>query len=108
MISVFRFHKNLIITGALLVSFFVFASYASADVIGDTRTFSVNSKYDEFSRTVLSATLRYLSNRAYFYVDDRYWVGLNQFEKNILLNNLDNLGREFDDNIYSKETTFFG
>lgn len=108
MLSVFRFHKKLILAGALLVSFFVFASYASADIMGDVRTFSVNSKYDEFSRTALSATLRHLSNRAYFYVDDRYWAGLNQFEKNILLNNLDNLGREFDDNIYSKETGFFG
>ena len=100
--------KKLILAGVLLVSFFVFASYASADIMGDVRTFSVNSKYDEFSRTALSATLRHLSNKVYFYVDDRYWVGLNQFEKNILLNNLDNLGREFDDNIYSKETDFFG
>ena len=108
MLSVFRFHKKLILAGALLVSFFVSASYASADIMGDVRTFSVNSKYDEFSRTALSATLRHLSNKVYFYVDDRYWVGLNQFEKNILLNNLDNLGREFDDNIYSKETDFFG
>ncbi len=41
-------------------------------------------------------------------MDDRYWAGLDQFEKNIFLNNLDNLGREFDDNIYSKETNFFG
>mgnify|MGYP001598042040 CR=1 FL=1 len=108
MLSVFRFHKKLILAGALLVSFFVSASYASADIMGDVRTFSVNSKYDEFSRTALSATLRHLSNRGYFYVDDRYWAGLNQFEKSILLNNLDNLGREFDDNIYSKETGFFG
>ena len=108
MISVFRFHKKLVITGALLVSFFISAHSAFADNIGEVRNFFVNSKYDEFSRTTLSATLRHVSNKAYFYVDDRYWAGLNQFEKNILLNNLDNLGREFDDNIYPKETQFFG
>src|SRR3989344_3120531 len=108
MLAVLRFHKKFILAGILLASFFVSITSASADSIGEVRTFFVNSKYDEFSRTILSATLWHLSNRAYFYVDDRYWAGLNQFEKNTFLNNLDNLGREFDDNIYSKETNFFG
>jgi len=90
------------------VSFFFSASFAFADNIGDQKTFFVNSRYDEFSRTVISATLRNVSNNAYFYIDDRYWAGLNRLEKNMFAANIHELGRQFDDNIYPKETQFFG
>ena len=96
------------IAGMLLVSFFIFASNASADSVGDIRNFFVNSKYDQFSRTSLSATLRNVSNNAYFYVEDRYWDNLNSNQRTSLNNSISVLGQEFDDNIYPKETQFWG
>lgn len=103
-----KVYKNLLITGLMLVSFFVLPPSALADSIGDIRTFFVNSKYDEFSRTTLSATLKHVSGRAYFYVEDRYWTGLNQFEKDTFVANLQDLATQFDGVIYPKETQFFG
>lgn len=79
-----------------------------ADTIGQTQTFNVNSKYDQLARTSLSATLRQVSEHAYFYVEDRYWNNLNPNERNVLNNNISALVQEFDNNIYSKETQFWG
>ena len=91
----------------LSVSFFVFSD-VSADTIGQTQIFNVNSKYDQFSRTSLSATLRNVSNYAYFYIEDRYWDNLNSNQKVALNNSVSVLGQEFDNNIYPKETQFWG
>lgn len=103
-----KVYKNLAIAGILLVSFFIFASDASADSIGDVRNFFVNSKYDQFARNSLSATLRNVSNRAYFYVEDRYWNGLGVNGRNALNQYISSLSQEFDEHIYPKETQFWG
>ena len=103
--KLFRF-KILVIV-ALLMPFFVFSD-VRADTIGQTQIFNVNSKYDQFSRTSLGATLRNVSNHAYFYVEDRYWDNLNPNQKTFLNNNINALGQEFDDNIYPKETQLWG
>jgi len=104
-----RILKNVLsILGTLFVSFLFLVSSALADNISDQKTFFVNSRYDEFSRTIIGATLRNISDKAYFYVDDRYWVGLNQLEKDLFITNMYELGGQFDDNIYTKETQFFG
>src|SRR3989344_4178013 len=103
--KLFRF-KILVIV-ALLMPFFVFSD-VRADTIGQTQIFNVNSKYDQFSRTSLSATLRNVSNYAYFYVDDRYWDNLNSNQRASFNNNISVLAQEFDNNIYPKETQFWG
>src|SRR3990167_1813448 len=92
---------------AFLVPFFVFSD-ASADTLGQTQIFNVNSKYDQFSRTSLGATLRNISEHAYFYVEDKYWDGLNPNQRVSLSNSISVLSEEFDDNIYPKETQFWG
>lgn len=101
-------HRILIPIGMVLISFFIFTGPVFADSVGNTKSFFVNSDYDESGRTVLSATLREISDRAYFYVEDRYWARLNQFEKDSYLNNLKILADQFDDVIYPKETQNFG
>src|SRR3989338_5900087 len=108
MSSAKRYHKSLILAGILLVSLFISSSNVSADSIGEVRNFNVNSKYDQFSRTSLSATLRNVSNNAYFYIEDRYWDNLNSNQRASLNNSISVLGQEFDDNIYPKETQFWG
>src|SRR3989344_5960103 len=103
--KLFRF-KILVIV-ALLMPFFVFSD-VRADTIGQTQIFNVNSKYDQFSRTSLLATLRNVSDHAYFYVEDRYWDNLNPNQRSFLGNNIAILSKEFEDNIYPKETGFWG
>ena len=101
------FRPKVWVAVAFLMPFFVF-SHVSADTIGQTRIFNVNSKYDEFSRTSISVTLRNISNRAYFYVEDRYWDNLSPNRRTALSGNMSELGAEFDNNIYPKETQFWG
>src|SRR3990167_5078235 len=103
-----RIYKNIVIISVLLASFFISTTNVSADTIGQSVIFNVNSKYDQFSRTSLSATLRQTSEHAYFYVEDRYWNNLNLNERVILNNNISALGQEFENNIYPKETQFWG
>ncbi len=100
--------KNFIVSGVLLVSFFVFVFNASADMLGQSVIFNVNSRYDQFSRTSLSATLRQISEHAYFYVEDRYWDNLNTNQRIVLNSNISALAQEFDNNIYPTETQFWG
>ncbi len=86
-----------------LIPFVVFA-----DTIGQNQIFNVNSKYDQFARTSLNATLRQTSEHAYFYVEDRYWNNLSFNQQAALNGNISLLGKEFDNNIYPKETQFWG
>ncbi len=97
----------LIVSTLLFLSFFIFSG-VYADTIGQTTLFNVNTKYDQLGRTSLSATLRNISDHAYFYVEDRYWDNLNSNQKAILNNSVSALGQEFDNNIYLKETQFWG
>lgn len=87
--------------------FFVFSDVL-ADTIGQTEVFNVNSKYDQFSRTSLGATLRNISDHAYFYVEDKYWNNLNPNQRTFLSNSIATLAQEFENNIYLKETQFWG
>lgn len=98
---------RILIVVALLMPFFVLSD-VSADTLGQNQIFNVNSKYDQFSRTSISTTLRNLSNHAYFYVEDRYWDNLNPNQKDSLNGIISTLGQEFDNNIYPKETQFWG
>lgn len=98
---------KILAVAALIMPFFIFA-HASADTIGQTQIFNVNTKYDQFARTSLGATLRNVSEHAYFYVEDRYWDNLNPNQRISLSNNISGLSQEFDNNIYPKETQFWG
>lgn len=103
-----QFQKKLVVTGTLLVSFFILVPVVLADTIGQTQIFSVNPKYDQFSRTSLGATLRNVSDHAYFYIEDRYWDNLNPNQRTFLSNSISTLAQEFENNIYPKETQFWG
>jgi hypothetical protein len=96
-----------IIVGPLFL-FLTLPNFASADTFGQSQTFFVNSQYDSRSRTQVSATLRSISNRAYFYVEDDYWNNINSVMRNQILSWITSLGQEFDNRIYPLETQFFG
>lgn len=90
------------------VSLFFIGSFVFADMLGQTVTFSVDDEYDYAGRTKVSATLRKVSDRAYWYVSDEYWNSASTTEQNFFSNELDKLAAEFDNRIYQAETSFWG
>ncbi|MEK7603492.1 MAG: hypothetical protein AAB461_00015 [Patescibacteria group bacterium] len=101
--------KNILIllVTALLAPFFV-CSAALADMQGQNVIFSVNKSFDKSGRESMPATLRYMGENSYFYVDDEYWNALNSLERRDFLTSISQLSSEFDVNIYPKETSFWG
>ena len=79
-----------------------------ADVVGDQHAFSIDPSYDSQGRSQITATLRLISQRGYFYVGDDYWSELNPASREQLRNLMDTLGQEFDSRVYPTETAFFG
>lgn len=94
-----------------LFLFFAFANFASADVVGDQRQFFIDSDYDFFEQDTVTATLKKVSDKGYFYVSDEYfnslgcYHGCRQIE---CINLLNELADEFDTVIYPTETAFWG
>lgn len=87
---------------------FFIAGFASADTEGQSQTFNTNETFDKLTRKSVAATLRHISENAYFYVEDSYWNTLNFTDQNILLSGIKTLANDFDVNIYAKETSFWG
>lgn len=100
--------KSQLFLSAIILSIFLVSFSAYADTLGQNVKFNVNAKYDKYERTSLDATLRQVSDRLYFYVEDSYWNGLSSFNQNRLLTNISNLAKEFETNIYPKEVQSFG
>jgi hypothetical protein len=96
-----------IITG-LFFLFLALAGFANADTLSQNQTFFISPQYDAKSRTQVSATLRSISNHAYFYIEDGYWNSVDSSTRNQVLNWAASLGQEFDNRIYPLETQFFG
>lgn len=103
---------RLMASAALIALFFVSGfgvdPALAADTLGQKTTFSVNDQFDRQGRSAVSSTLRFISERAYFYVEDTWYDSLSQAEKNSFENRLMTLSREFDTVIYPKEVDFFG
>lgn len=88
--------------------FLLFAASVNADTIGQNQLFLISSQYDARSRTSITATLRYISDRAHFYIEDDYWRNVGRDARARILGQVELLGREFDSRIYPLETQFFG
>lgn len=88
--------------------FFVFAFNANADTLGQSQRFFISPQYDVQSRSVVNATLRQVSERAYFYVVDDYWNSVSELTRNQQLIQIESLAKEFNQRIYPTEVQFFG
>jgi len=97
---------------ALLISsgvFIVFFSHAfAADDLNKNLRFYLDSNYDYNGRTETLATLRKISDNAYFYIEDIYWNGLTATQKDNYLMYIEALADEFDQTIYPTLTYAFG
>ena len=86
----------------------IFISTADADILEQNQTFFIDSQYDIKGRSLVGATLKVISKKAYGYVEDSYVNSISQSAKNQLIANIAELLDEFDNRIYPIETQFFG
>ena len=104
------FRKEIFI--ALLAGIVVFGAFAPnfADAIslGQKNIFFVDANYDKEGKEKITASLQRIGSYAYFYIENEYWAGLNQTERNKVKQSLKNLDNEFRDNIYPILTDTFG
>lgn len=94
--------------GFFVLSFVLFLTVAlsvSADTIGQKDTFFVDPGYDLTQREKLTAILVKKVSNLYLYVDENWWNHISQ-EK--VYQSLDDLGKEFENNIYLKLTSAYG
>ncbi len=106
----FSIKKRIVLT--LLVSggvFIVFFQCAFAiDDLNKNVGFYLDPEYDYNNRIETSATLRKISDNAYFYIEDEYWDNLTLLQQQDYLGDINLLAEEFDQIIYPTLTYFFG
>ena len=100
-----EFILTLLVSGGI---FIILSSTVFAVEAGKTFKFFLDSSYDWKSRTETLATLRKISSSAYFYIEDEYWLALSYSQRNLYLDYLDKLAKEFDNTIYPSLTQVFG
>jgi len=101
-----KLSKKLILISTLV--FFLSPVFALADTEDQVKTFFVNPTFDIESREQISATLRKLSQNAYFYVENEWYQNLSRDEKETVEESLEILAQEFDQTIYPELTSTYG
>src|SRR3989344_7939492 len=92
--------RRLFIFAVVSSGVFLFSSHALAATVGDQQSFFVDPTFDSQSRHSLAATLTAVSTQAAVWVEDAYFNGLSQSDKNTFLSTINNLASEFDATIY--------
>jgi len=90
------------------IIFLILPLIASADTLGQTVKFNIDSSYDFSGRSEISATLRISTLKLYFYIDDDWWKSLDYQKKQDVENLLRALDAEFYNKIYPVLTSTFG
>jgi hypothetical protein len=94
---------------ALVILLFLFLPlFVRADYSGQRAIFFIDPSYDLEKRENIAATLQKISSKAYFYIDDKWWEGLDYGQKSKTLFALDSLSSGFDSKIYPTLTSTFG
>ncbi len=88
--------------------FIVLSTHVLAAEVGEKVNFFVDPSYDWKSRTQVSATLKNISTKAYFYIEDEYWGSFLALEQTSYLESIINLAKEFDNTIYPSSHYIFG
>lgn len=93
---------------AVVVGLLTTAEYVHADTLNQGENFFISSQYDAFAQTDINSTLRYISDHAYWYIEDDAWATRTSIQRDQLLSDVGGIADEFDDRIYPIETEFFG
>lgn len=93
----------------LILALVIFLSpvFVSAISLGEETDFFIDSSYDLNQREQISATLKEISQNAYFYIEDEWYQNLTEGEKDEINEKLDILAREFDRKIYPELTSTY-
>ncbi|MCD6148768.1 hypothetical protein J7J18_05345 [bacterium] len=83
-------------------------SLVRADFLGEKNNFFVDSKYELNGKETVSAFLKTISQKGYFYIENEWYSGLKKEERKKVNENLKNLAQEFDKTIYPKLTELYG
>lgn len=91
------------------LAFLFFASnFALAKTEGDQETFFTEKSYDLKQRDQVIFRLVKISNQAYFYIENDWYLNITDQERGIINQNLTGLADSFDKEIYPKLTTLWG
>lgn len=82
------------------------AGCARAFLLGEIRTFFIDSSYDFANRSQVRANLLHVSDKAFFYVENEWWGALSARETT--KQQIIGLADEFDKVIYPRLTEVFG
>ena len=108
MIYFLRKRKFLLILLFSVGLFIILHSAVLAAELGETSKFYIDSSYDWKERTEITATLRTISEHAYFYIEDDYWQALSSAQQTLYLDYLKEAVKEFDDKTYDSVRYIFG
>lgn len=97
-----------ILTVSTVLFFILLVPFCLADSLNQQETFYVDSNYDSTSRTNVIAVNRYVSDHAYFYIEQPWWNSLSSYKRIKAENKIVELAEEFDEVIYPQLTDFFG
>jgi len=97
-----------ILTVSTVLFFTLLIPCCVADSLNQQETFYVDSDYDSTSRTNVIAVNRYVSDHAYFYIEQPWWNSLSSYKRIKAENKIVELAEEFDQVIFPELTEFFG
>lgn len=92
----------------ILIIFLVIPSLVSADFLSQRIDFFIDSSYDLEAKEEISATLKKITPKIYFYLADDWWNELEMVEQGKIEENLESLSQEFEEKIYPTLTSTFG
>jgi hypothetical protein len=89
----------------IFVFLFLITGSASAE---ETENFFIESSYDLNNKEQVEAFLKEKTGHAYFYIEKEWWDDLTEEEQEEYEEIVDNLGKEFENHIYPKISSFLG
>ena len=92
----------------LLLTIFIPLTFVLADSEEQVKSFFVDSSFDLNQREKVSATLRKVSEKAYFYLENEWYQVLTGEERQTITLILEELAQEFDQTIYPGLTSTYG
>lgn len=92
----------------LLLTIFIPLVFALADSEGQVKSFFVDSSFDLNHQEKVSAVLRKVSEKTYFYLENEWYQELTAEERKKIDEKLEKLGQGFDETIYPGITSIYG
>jgi len=100
--------KIIFILAIISGGIFFFPASVLSDSLNESRTFFVDPSYNLKGRDKVDATLKEISQKGYFYIENGYYGNLTENEQEEISKSLDALAQEFDREIYPKLTSTYG